>query len=70
VECTGSYRRTDAVDAEAAARAALSGIARALPKRDDGQVEAGRVLRLAQDSALKARAQAFNQFVNAPSALR
>ncbi|MEV4591337.1 transposase, partial [Streptomyces chartreusis] len=45
--------KTDAVDAESAARAALSGIARALPKSGDGQVEALRMLRLAKNSALK-----------------
>ncbi|CAM5449482.1 transposase [Streptomyces griseorubiginosus] len=44
--------KTDAVDAEAAARAALSGIAQALPKSDDGQVEAPRMLRLAKNSAV------------------
>ncbi len=66
--------KTDAIDAEAAARAALSGIARALPKSGDGQVEALRMLRLAKNSAVKARTQALNQLkavlVNAPSALR
>ncbi|MEU3343179.1 IS110 family transposase [Streptomyces sp. NPDC006668] len=66
--------KTDAVDAEAAARAALSGIARALPKSGDGQVEALRMLRLAKNSAVKARTQALNQLkavlVNGPSALR
>jgi len=66
--------KTDAVDAEAAARAALSGIARALPKSGDGHVEALRMLRLAKNSAVKARTQALNQLkavlVNAPSALR
>ena len=46
--------KTDAVDAEAAARAALSGIARALPKSGDGQVEALRMLRLAKNSAVEA----------------
>ncbi|MFF4041211.1 IS110 family transposase [Streptomyces sp. NPDC001816] len=66
--------KTDAIDAESAARAALSGIARALPKSGDGQVEALRMLRLAKNSAVKARTQALNQLkavlVNAPSALR
>nr|WP_079070336.1 transposase [Streptomyces griseorubiginosus] len=74
----GSTRRrcgkTDAVDAEAAARAALSGIARALPKSGGERVEALRMLRLAKNSAVKARTQALNQLksvlVNAPSALR
>ncbi|GHD76374.1 IS110 family transposase [Streptomyces mirabilis] len=66
--------KTDAVDAEAAARAALSGTARALPKSGDGQVEVLRMLRLAKNSAVKARTQALNQLkavlVKAPSALR
>ncbi|WP_123981086.1 IS110 family transposase [Streptomyces sp. Ag109_O5-1] len=66
--------KTDAIDAEAAARAALSGTARALPKSGDGQVEALRILRLAKNSAVKARTQALNQLkavlVNAPSTLR
>ncbi|MCC2280995.1 IS110 family transposase [Streptomyces sp. ET3-23] len=66
--------KTDAVDAESAARAALSGTARALPKSGDGQVEVLRMLRLAKNSAVKARTQALNQLkavlVNAPSALR
>ncbi|MFE1988240.1 transposase [Streptomyces mirabilis] len=66
--------KTDAVDAESAARAALSGTARALPKSGDGQVEVLRMLRLTKNSAVKARTQALNQLkavlVNAPSALR
>ncbi|WP_371484750.1 IS110 family transposase [Kitasatospora sp. NBC_00315] len=66
--------KTDAVDAESAARAALSGTARALPKSGDGQVEVLRMLRLAKNSAVKARTQALNQLkavlINAPSALR
>jgi len=66
--------KTDAVDAESAARAALSGTARAVPKSGDGQVEVLRMLRLAKNSAVKARTQALNQLkavlVNAPSALR
>nr|WSY48864.1 IS110 family transposase [Streptomyces sp. NBC_00886] len=66
--------KTDAVDTEAAARAALSGTARALPKSGDGQVEVLRMLRLAKNSAVKARTQALNQLkavlVNGSSALR
>ncbi|MER6076497.1 IS110 family transposase [Streptomyces sp. NPDC001817] len=53
--------KTDAIDAEAAARAALSGRAHATPKSADGHVEVLRVLRLAKTSALKARTQAINQ---------
>jgi transposase len=66
--------KTDAVDAEEAARAVLSGIARALPKNGDGHVEAPRMLRLAKNPAGKARTQALNQLkavlVNAPCTLR
>ncbi|MGJ5797359.1 IS110 family transposase [Streptomyces griseorubiginosus] len=66
--------KTDAVDAEAAARAALSGIARALPKSGDGHVEALRMRRLEKNSAVKTRTQSLNRLksvlVNAPSALR
>jgi transposase len=53
--------KTDAVDAEAAARAVLAGDATAVPKTADGPVEALRVLKVAKDSAVKARVQAINQ---------
>jgi transposase len=66
--------KSDAVDAEAAARAALSGDASGVPKSGDGQVEAIRVLRLARRSAIKARTQAANQIraliITAPDQLR
>jgi len=66
--------KSDTVDAEAAARAALNGEATAAPKAGDGPVEAVRMLRLARRSALKARTQAANQIrdliVNAPDGLR
>ena len=66
--------KSDTVDAEAAARAALSGEANSEPKAGDGPVEAIRMLRLARRSALKARTQAGNQIrdliVNAPDGLR
>jgi transposase len=66
--------KSDTVDAEAAARAALSGDATGVPKSADGRVEAIRVLRLARRSALKARTQASNQIrdliVTAPDGLR
>ena len=61
-------------DAEAAARAALSGDATARPKAGDGPVEAIRTLRVARRSAIKARTQAINQIhdliVTAPDALK
>ena len=45
--------KSDDVDAEAAARAVLSGQATAIPKAQDGAVEAIRVLRLVYASAVK-----------------
>jgi transposase len=66
--------KSDAVDAEAAARAVLAGDATALPKTADGPVEIMRILKVAKDSAVKARVQAVNQLkallVNAEPALR
>ena len=53
--------KSDTVDAEAAARAALSGDATAVPKSGDGQVEGLRGLRIARRSAVKARTQAALQ---------
>lgn len=52
--------KSDTVDAEAAARAVISGAATALPKSLDGPVEAMRILKVAKDSATKARVQAIN----------
>ena len=54
--------KTDAVDAEAAARAVLSGQGIAVPKAKDGAVEAIRVLRMVYASAVKDRTAAINQF--------
>jgi transposase len=66
--------KSDPTDAEAAARAVLSGEATGMPKSGDGQVEAIRALRVARRSALKARTQAANQLrdlvVTAPEPLR
>ncbi|WP_449343323.1 IS110 family transposase [Streptomyces rhizosphaerihabitans] len=53
--------KTDAVDAEAAARAVLSGRADVTPKTGQGPAADMRVLRLAKESAVKARTQAKNQ---------
>jgi transposase len=53
--------KTDTVDAEAAARAVLAGRATVTPKTADGPVETLRLLKLAKDSAVKARTQAINQ---------
>ena len=53
--------KTDSVDAEAAARAAASGEATAVPKSGDGPVECLRMLVVVRRSATKARTQAANQ---------
>ena len=53
--------KSDPVDAEAAARAVLAGDDLGTPKRQDGGIEALRVLRLTRRSAVKARTQAANQ---------
>jgi hypothetical protein len=45
--------KTDAIDAEAAARATLSGQARAVPKTGEGHAEAIRAFKMARDSAVK-----------------
>ncbi len=53
--------KSDPIDAEAAARAALSGEASVTPKRRDGTVEQIRVLMIARRSARMQRNQALNQ---------
>jgi transposase len=53
--------KDDPVDAEAAARAVLSGEAKVVPKSGDGPVEAIRQLRVARSGAIKARISASNQ---------
>ena len=66
--------KSDPIDAEVAARAALVGDATTTPKTHDGYVEMIRVLRIARRSAVKSRTQAANQLhalvVNAPDELR
>jgi transposase len=66
--------KTDAVDAEAAARKVLSGEATAIPKDMSGVVESIRQVRLARRSAVSARSTALCQLgdliVTAPVALR
>ncbi|MFF3950763.1 transposase [Streptomyces sp. NPDC001902] len=68
------HGKSDPVDAEAAARAVLSGRATAVPKSGDVPVEDLRAYKLAKDSAVKARTQAINQLkavlVTAPADLR
>lgn len=66
--------KSDTTDAEAAARAVLSGDADVTPKTGDGQVEGLRALRIARRSARKARTQAALQIrdliLTAPDTLR
>ena len=66
--------KSDAIDAEAAARAVQAGTATAQPKAGDGPIEMLRMLQAARRSAIKARTQATNQLhalvVTAPDTLR
>jgi transposase len=55
------HGKSDPADAEAAARATLSGDASGVPKSQDGIVEVIRILRLERRSAINARTQAANQ---------
>ena len=66
--------KSDAIDAELAARLLLAGKATAIPKQSDGIVESIRLLRDARESAVKARAAAILQLggliITAPQELR
>jgi len=66
--------KSDAVDAEAAARAALAQASERVPKSQDGAVEMLRLVRLQRRSAIDARTQAANQLhaviASAPESLR
>ena len=66
--------KSDPADADAAASAVLSGEALGIPKSKDGPVESLRAMRIARQSAIKARTQAMNEMralvVTAPSELR
>lgn len=66
--------KSDPLDAELAARAALAGKASAIPKQSDGIVESIRQLRVARQGAVKARSAALAQLkdlvVTAPAPLR
>ena len=81
VECNQSDRRkrrrdgkTDTLDAETAARSVLAGIATAVPKHADGSAEMVREIKIAKDTAVKARSAAIitlkTLIVNAPAELR
>lgn len=66
--------KTDAIDAEAAARKVLAGECTAIPKDTTGIVEAVRQLHVARAGAVQARTAALNQLddllVTAPTELR
>ncbi len=66
--------KSDPIDAEAAARAVLAGVASSVPKAADGMTEMIRMLKLTKNSAVKAQTQARNQMkallVTAPAELR
>ncbi len=66
--------KSDPIDAEAAARAVLSGRAASTPKSRDGLVEAIRALEVVYHGAVKDRTRAINQFkallVSAPETVR
>jgi transposase len=68
------HGKSDPVDADAAARAVQAGEATGIPKAQDGTVEMLRSLRVARQSAVKARTQAINALkgllVTAPDELR
>jgi transposase len=51
--------KSDTIDAEHAAREVLAGTSTAIPKTAEGNVEALRVLKIARDTAVKARSQAM-----------
>ena len=66
--------KSDPIDAQAAARATLAGVATVTPKTREGQVEMIRVLRVARRGAMKARVAAAEQLYgvvcSAPEELR
>lgn len=66
--------KDDTIDAEAAARKVLAGVATTIPKRTDTVIESIRFLMLARDSAVKARTAAIVQLqdilITAPAEVR
>jgi len=68
------HGKSDSLDAQAAARVVLAGTATATPKQRSGIVESIRLLRVARQTAVKARSQALIQIkailVSAPDELR
>jgi len=51
--------KSDAIDAEHAARQVLAGLTTAIPKTADGSLESLRLLKIARDTAVKARSTAM-----------
>jgi transposase len=66
--------KSDTTDAEIAGQQVLAGVATAVPKRADGEVEMIRQVKVARDTAVKARTSAMitlkQLVVNAPAELR
>jgi len=69
-----SHGKSDTLDAETAARSVLAGLATAIPKSADGAAEMVRQIKVARDTAVKARSTAIivlkTLIVNAPGELR
>jgi transposase len=63
---TRRHGKSDTIDAEAAARAVLSGKATTVPKTGDGPVEMIRALRMTRRSAVKNRTMTANQISSLP----
>lgn len=68
------HGKSDNLDAESAARSVLNGQATAIAKSQDGTSEMIRHIKIARDSAVKARSQAMinlkTLIINAPADLR
>jgi len=66
--------KSDTLDADTAARSVLAGISTAIPKSADGAAEMVRQIKIARDTAVKAKSAAIitlkTLLVNAPAALR
>ena len=66
--------KSDAIDAEAAARSVLAGTSTTIPKTADGLVEMIRQIKMARDTARKGRTAAIitvgAMIINAPAKLR
>lgn len=69
-----NHGKSDTLDAETAARSVFPGVATAVPKSADGAAEIARRIKVARDTAVKARSAAImalkTLIVNAPGELR